>query len=126
MNYITESTDATAEHSGSERIRLIHHNVKKIRASEKVGVKYMQKWEELVYARDAGKAEGFTEGITKGKAEGITKGKAQGEKNHLVRQVSKKLARGKTAWTIAEELEENLETIEGICRELKEKTKDEA
>lgn len=36
MNYITESTDATAEHSGSERIRLIHHNVKKIRASEKV------------------------------------------------------------------------------------------
>ena len=102
MNYITESTDAAAKLSGSERIRLIHHNVKKIRASEKMGVKYMQKWEELVYARDEGREEGLTEGET----------------NHLVRQIRKKLSKGRAPERIAQELEEDLEVIEEICRRI--------
>ena len=102
MNYITESTDAAAKLSGSERISLIHHNVKKIRASEKMGVKYMQKWEELVYARDEGREEGLTEGET----------------NHLVRQIRKKLSKGRAPERIAQELEEDLEVIEEICRRI--------
>lgn len=104
MKYITVSTDAVAALSNSKRIKLIHQNVRKIRTSEKMGVKYMQKWEELAYARDEGKAKGFMEG----------------EKNHLARQVGKKLMKGKTAETIAEELEEDLEVIEEICRQIKE------
>ena len=58
-----------------------------------MGVKYLQKWEELVYARDEGK-------------------KAQ-----LIKQVCKKLKKGKTPNMIAEELEEDLTVIERICTE---------
>ena len=75
--------------------------MKKIRASEKMGVKYLQKWEELVYAKDEGRAEG----------------KAEGKKAQLIKQVCKKLKKGKTQDMIAEELEEDLTVIERICTE---------
>ncbi len=105
MEYITASTDQVAGLSESPRIKLLHENVKKIRASEKMGVKYLQKWEELVYARDEGREEGREEG------------KAEGEKAQLIKQVCKKLKKGKTPDMIAEELEEDLTVIEGICTE---------
>ena len=66
-----------------------------------MGVKYLQKWEELVYAKDEGRAEG----------------KAEGKKAQLIKQVCKKLKKGKTPDMIAEELEEDLTVIEGICTE---------
>ncbi len=73
MEYITESTDAVAERTSSSRIKLIHNNVRKIKASEKMGVKYMQLWEEkeLIRAegREEGKAEGKKEGVKEGRAE---------------------------------------------------------
>ena len=56
-------------------------------------MKYLQKWEELVYARD------------------------EGEKAQLIKQVCKKLKKGKTPDMIAEELEEDLTVIEKICTE---------
>lgn len=68
MEYIGETTDETAAHSGSERIKEIHETVKKIRKSEKAGVRYMQRWEELAYAREDGKEEGIKEGRIKGEA----------------------------------------------------------
>ncbi len=110
MEYITASTDQVAGLSESPRIKLLHENVKKIRASEKMGVKYLQKWEELVYAKDEGRAEG--------KAEGRAEGKAEGKKAQLIKQVCKKLKKGKTPNMIAEELEEDLTVIEGICTEV--------
>lgn len=58
MTYLTSSTDETAENTKSKRIKMLHDNVKKIRKSEKLGVKYMQRWEELEYARQDGKSEG--------------------------------------------------------------------
>lgn len=61
-DYVTESSDRVAERSESERIKRIHNRVKGIRASEKMGVKFMQRWEELAYARDEGHAEGRAEG----------------------------------------------------------------
>lgn len=109
MEYITASTDAVAELSDSPRIKLLHENVRRIRASEKMGVKYLQKWEELVYAKDEGKEEGLKEGMIKGREEG--------EKGQLVRQVCKKLKKGKTPELIAHELEEDLTVIEEICKE---------
>ncbi|MCI8936483.1 MAG: Rpn family recombination-promoting nuclease/putative transposase [Lachnospiraceae bacterium] len=69
MEYITESTDAVAERTSSSRIKLIHNNVRKIKASEKMGVKYMQLWEEKELIRAEGKAEGKKEGVKEGKAE---------------------------------------------------------
>ena len=65
MEYIGRTTDETAGNSGSERIRGIHETVKKIRKSEKAGIRIMQRWEELVYAKE--------DGIRKGRAEGEEK-----------------------------------------------------
>ncbi|MDE7287185.1 MAG: Rpn family recombination-promoting nuclease/putative transposase, partial [Lachnospiraceae bacterium] len=69
MEYIMSSTDAVADRTASSRIKLIHENVKKIRASEKMGVKYMQLWEEKALIREEGRREGRSEGIEVGKAE---------------------------------------------------------
>lgn len=57
MDYITESTDENAAKSSSEKIKLIHKQVKSIRLSEKMGVKYMQAWEEKALERADGKKE---------------------------------------------------------------------
>ena len=108
MEYITDSTDMVAELSKSKRLKQIHKSVRKIKLSEKMGVKYMQKWEELAYAREEGEA--------KGKAEGLAEGEAIGEKIHLIKLVCKKLARGKAAKAIAAELEEDEEIVAEICR----------
>ena len=54
-----ESTDAVlAEHSANEKLKKIHKHVSQIKASEEMGVKYMQKWEEKVLDREEGRAEG--------------------------------------------------------------------
>ena len=54
-----ESTDAVlAENSANEKLKKIHKHVSQIKASEEMGVKYMQKWEEKVLDREEGRAEG--------------------------------------------------------------------
>lgn len=58
MEYIGKSTDERAEKTGSEKIKRIHKRVCQIRKSEKAGIKYMQKWEELLYAREDGEKRG--------------------------------------------------------------------
>ena len=40
----------------SQNIRRIHRKVCAIRKSEKAGMRYMQRWEEIAYARAEGKA----------------------------------------------------------------------
>lgn len=62
MEYISASTDQVAARTASSKIKLIHERVKKIRLSEKIGAKYMQRWEEIEYARDEGRIEGRNEG----------------------------------------------------------------
>ncbi len=72
--------------------------------SRKIEVKYMQKWEELAYARE--------DGFIKGEA----RGEVKGEVKKLISQVCKKLAKGKDTEAIAEALEEEVSYIEKICR----------
>ena len=62
LHYIEKTDDESAE-AGSERIKLIHECVRKIKSSEEMGVKYMQSWEEKIYERDKGKAIGKAESI---------------------------------------------------------------
>ena len=99
MEYINETTDAVADNTQSIRIKLIHKRVKKIKLSEKMGVKYMQRWEELAYARQDGKAEG----------------KAEGEEIKLIKLICRKLIKNKTPEEIGEDLEEDVEIIQKIC-----------
>ena len=95
MNYVTETTDEAARVTKSERIKQIHNRVRQVRLSEKMGVKYMQRWEEVVYARQ----DGMTEG----------------EEKLLIKQVCRKLKKNKSVQTIAEELEEDLDKVSRIC-----------
>ena len=67
-----ESTDAAlAENSVNEKLKKIHKHVSQIKASEEMGVKYMQKWEEKVLDREEGRAEGRAEGQAEGRASEI-------------------------------------------------------
>lgn len=106
MEYITESTDEVARKTESARIKQLHGNVRKIKASEKMGVKYMQTWEELVYARQDGREEG--------REEGRQVGQREGEVRKLVKLVCKKMAKNKTIERIADELEEEESGIQPI------------
>ncbi len=67
MEYINTTTDQTAKATKSNKIKLIHDRVKKVKLSEKMGVKYMQLWEEKAYLMEDARAEGIAEG----RAEGI-------------------------------------------------------
>ncbi|MBE5868732.1 MAG: hypothetical protein E7293_07215 [Lachnospiraceae bacterium] len=71
MEYITASTDAVAEQSNSQKLKRIHERVTSIKQSEKIGVKYMQTWEEKVLIREEGHSEGLREGLREGLKEGI-------------------------------------------------------
>lgn len=103
MVYITASTDRNAENAESLRIKMIHENVRKVKKSEKTGVKYMQRWEEIAYAKQDGIEEGRIAGRT------------EGEILKLIKQVCKKRDKNKTVEEITEELEEEAEIIQMIC-----------
>jgi predicted transposase/invertase (TIGR01784 family) len=98
LHYVENSTDEVAVQSGSERIRRIHERVCKVRVNEEAGVRYMQAWEEKYYEREEAREEGREE--------------------KLWEQVQKKLAKGKTVEEIADALEESVEEIERLIREL--------
>ena len=87
---------------------------------------YDQKLHEEVIAEEAqergwakGMAEGKIEGMVQGMAEGMAQGMAQGMDKgimlRLITQTVKKLKRGKSVETIAEELEEEISVIKEIC-----------
>lgn len=108
MKYVTDSSSEAAERTKSGKIKLIHQQVEKIKESEKAGVKYMQRWEELAEARDEGHSAGITEG------------RSEGREQKLITQICKKIRKGKTAEQIAEDLEEEVEEIKIICEAAKE------
>ena len=68
---------------------------KKVKASEKIGVKYMQLWEEMALAREEAKEEGRTV-------------------NFIV-LICKKLKKNKSVEEIAEELETDFAIVQDIC-----------
>ena len=92
MEYITNTTDEAAERTKSQKIKRIHEQVKRIKLSEKMGVKYMQLWEEKAYIREEGYEEGYEEG----------------DKKRLIHTICKKLRKGKALEQIADEVEESL------------------
>ena len=106
MEYITATRDEMADRAESGRIKLIHERVKKIRRSEKMGVKYMQFWEEKAYARE--------EGLEEGRAEGRAEGRLQGENRKLIQLVCRMLQRGSAPEDIADDFGENIDFVETI------------
>lgn len=107
MEYLNTTSDNVAKRTSSQRIKKIHEKVKKIKTSEKMGVKYMQLWEEMALAKKEGKEEGRVEGRVEGKIEGYN--------SKLIELVCKKLRRGIQPEKISEELEEDTSIIQSIC-----------
>lgn len=62
MDYLMATTDENAARTSSEKVKAMHREVQKIRISEEMGVKYMQRWEERAYDRLEARAEGRAEG----------------------------------------------------------------
>ncbi len=102
MEYINDTRDVVAGRSESLRLKLIHSKVEKIRRSEKCGVKYMQRWEEIAYARQDGHSAGYEEARREGILRDVT-------------VVCKKLVKGKSEEQIADELEQEPEKVSRIC-----------
>lgn len=61
--YFEKTTAETAFQCKSQRVKALHNKVCKIKSSEEIGVRYMQEWEEKVYLKAEGKAEGLKQGI---------------------------------------------------------------
>jgi predicted transposase/invertase (TIGR01784 family) len=103
LHYLEDTSDQRADETKSERIKRIHERVRKVKLSEKVGVKYMQAWEEKYYEREEGRAEGLAEGLAEGRTEGRT--------INLINLIQKKIRKGKSLDETADELEEEVTEI---------------
>ncbi len=110
LHYVEHTTDVAAENSGSERIQRIHSRVRKVKASEEVGVKYMQAWEEKYYEREEGREEGIKQGREEGERTGRTKGIL------LAKKVFRLASEGVQAEKIAEECGVTEEQVLEILR----------
>lgn len=60
---------------------------------------------------EIGREEGLAEGLTKGLAEGLTKGRNEGEIRKLLTLIIKKIIKGKSIDQIADDLEEDPDTL---------------
>ena len=98
MDYINDTCAEVAEKSANSRVRLIHNTVERIHRSEKWGVKYMQRWEEIAYERQ----NAYEEGHDAGRME------------TLAELVCMKTSRGMTAEEIAEILEIDIQVVKRI------------
>ena len=114
LRYVENTTDKIAEQSDSERLRRIHDRVCKVRKSEEIGVRYMQAWEEKIYERREAREEGREEGLAEGRREGI----AEGERRKLLAQIQKKLEKNMSIEEIADMLEEDIDVIQELAKEL--------
>ena len=85
LHYMEQTTGQAASHSTSQRIKELHGRVSQLKASEEIGVKYMQEWEEKIYLQQ--------------------EARAAGESVKLIRQVRKKAEKGIPAKECADMLE---------------------
>lgn len=63
LQYFENTNDEAAARCTSSQIRELHRRVSQIKSSEKIGVKYMQEWEERAYELQEARAEGMERGI---------------------------------------------------------------
>lgn len=102
LRYMEHTTEEVSASCTSERIHNIQKRIHAIKSSEKIGVKYMQAWEEKILEQEKAREEGRQEGLTQ----------------KLKELVEKKVQKGYAAEEIAEMLEEDIETIQKIITEL--------
>ena len=75
----------------------------------------MKEWVVIQDARDEGFEDGLETGLATGREEGREEGRGEGREEMIIRQVCRKLRKGKEIWQIADELEEDEARIKAIC-----------
>ena len=101
MEHTTEEISCS-----TSRLQQIKNHVNIVKSSEEIGVKYMQEWEEKILEKRKSRAEGLAEGRAEGRTEGQT--------ITLIQQMKKKIQKSKTLIQIADELEEEPDTIQSL------------
>ena len=84
LHYVENPSDELVEKSGSPNLKTIHYYVSLIKASEEMGVRYMQRLEEELLMKQRAEAEGRAKGLAEGHAEGHAEGRAEGVKQGLL------------------------------------------
>ena len=108
LKYMEHTTEEVSRNCASERIHKIQKRIQTIKSSEKIGVKYMQAWEEKIIEQNEAREEGH--------ASGLKEGLAQGGLQKLQELVKKKVQKGYSAEDIAEMLETDIETVREFMR----------
>lgn len=98
LHFIEHTNDQPKGGYQSGRIQDLKDRIEKIKHSEEIGVKYMQAWEEIELAKIEGRQEG--------------------ERGKLKELIKKKLNKGKAVVQIAEELEEETDTVAELIGEI--------
>ena len=106
LRYMEHTTEEVSASCTSERIHNIQKRIHAIKSSEKIGVKYMQAWEEKILEQEKAREEGHASGLREGLIQ------------KLKELVENKVQKGYSAEEIAEMLEEDIETIQKIIAEL--------
>ena len=101
MEHTTEEISCS-----TSRLQEIKNHVNIVKSSEEIGVKYMQEWEEKILEKRKARAEGLAGGRAEGRTEGQT--------ITLIQQMKKKIQKSKTLIQIADELEEEPDTIQSL------------
>ena len=101
MEHTTEEISCS-----TSRLQQIKNHVNIVKSSEEIGVKYMQEWEEKILEKRKARAEGLAEGRAEGRTEGQT--------ITLIQQMKRKVQKSKTLIQIADELEEEPDTIQSL------------
>ena len=98
LNYVEKTNELQEETFRSEKVTKIQKAVRQIKSNEEIGVKYMQKWEEIAEAR----AEGRTEG----------------REEYTLELIRKKQEKGKSLAQIAEDLEMTEEEVQSVLERI--------
>ena len=106
LRYMEHTTEEVSASCTSERIHNIQKRIHAIKSSEKIGVKYMQAWEEKILEQEKAREEGHASGLREGLIQ------------KLKELVEKKVQKGYAAEEIAEMLEEDIEVIHEIMKKL--------
>ena len=106
LSFIEHTNQTPVNGYESPKIRELQRQVSQIKSSEEIGVKFMQAWEE----RELDKKEAREEGRLLGLEEGTSKA--------LRQVIHKMLQKGLSLEQISDMLEENIETIQKLIKDL--------
>ena len=104
LSYVEKTNELQEAMFHSEKVTKIQKAVQQIKSNEEIGVKYMQKWEEIAEAR----AEGRTEG----------------REEYTLELIRKKQEKGKSLAQIAEDLEMTEEEVQSVLERIREESEE--